>query len=163
MQDYTIHRCTRRCHKSDRPLEPGEPFYSVVLSKGSELLRLDFAEKEWNGPPEGAIGWWRGRMPVPESMARKPVPDSILLQTLSELCQQPEEGSLAYLLGVLLIRRKVLTQSRDDEPTKSDDENYMHLIEPDAGIEYWVPCAPPPEEQLETIQQALEELLYTNE
>lgn len=160
MQDYSIQRCTRRCHKTDRPLEPGESFYSVVVSKGSELLRFDYAEIAWDGPPDGAIGWWRGKMPQPSVHSRKPVPDSVLLETLSDLCEQPEESSLAYLLGVLLVRRKVLTQIEEPSP---DDGGYMHLKEPEVGSEYWVPCAPPAKDQMEVIQQALSDLIYTYE
>ncbi len=40
MQDFTVHRCSRRCQKSDRPLEPGERFYSVVSRKGANFKGL---------------------------------------------------------------------------------------------------------------------------
>ncbi len=161
MQDYTVHRCTRRCQKSDRPLEPGERFYSVVVSQGSDLQRLDFSEREWDGPPEGAIGWWRGRMPPPESKSRKPTPNHLLIETLSELCEQPEESSLAYLLGVLLVRRRLLQES--SQKSDDSDDSYMHLLHPSDGREFWVPACPPNAESIESIQLALDELLYRDE
>lgn len=161
MQDYNVQRCTRRCQKSDRPLEPGERFYSVVITHGNDLQRIDFAEKEWSGPPEGAIGWWRGRMPLPEAKTRKPTPNHVLIETLADLCEQPEESQLAYLLGVLLVRRRLLVESHDDEPDK--DDTYMHLVHPSDGREFWVPSTPPSADQLDEIQQALDEMLYREE
>lgn len=158
MQEYTVQRCTRRCQKSDRPLEPGERFYSVVISQGSELVRFDYAEREWDGPPEGAIGWWQGKMPPAEAKTRKPTPTHLLLDRLADLCEQPDESSLAYLLGVLLVRRKLLVEAIDDP--KDEDSEYLHLTHPSDGREFWVPSQPPAADQIELIQQALDGLLY---
>lgn len=166
MQEYTVQRCTRRCQKSDRPLEPGERFYSVVVASGSDLIRFDCSEKEWDGPPDGAIGWWRGRMPATGTTSKTPTPNEVLLETLAELCERPEEASLAYLLGVLLVRRRVLVEQ--DERThqaslKGEPAEYMLLAHPSDQREYWVPQMPPPEDQVESIQRALEDLLYQSE
>ena len=53
MMDFEVKRCTRRCAASDRELQPGEPFYSMLIQQGAELVRQDFAESHWQGPPEG--------------------------------------------------------------------------------------------------------------
>ena len=167
MQDYTVQRCTRRCQKSDRPLEPGERFYSVVVAHGTELLRFDCSEKEWDGPPDGAIGWWRGRMPATGNVTRTPTPTGMLLETLSQLCECPEEASLAYLLGILLVRRRVLIEAEDasagDQEKGSkvvEEPEYMHLMHPSDRREFWVPLLPPSDDQVESIQRALEDLIY---
>ncbi len=100
-------------------------------------------------------------MPSPESKTRKPTPSHLLIEVLSELCQQPEEGSLAYLLGVLLVRKRLLVEA-NDKPQISD-ESYMHLVHPTDGREFWVPVAPPESDQLETIHQALDEIMYRDQ
>lgn len=166
MQDYTVQRCTRRCQKSDRPLEPGERFYSVVVANGTDLIRFDCSEKEWDGPPDGAIGWWRGRMPPTGNTSRTPTPTEVLLETLAELCECPEEASLAYLLGVLLVRRRILVEEGADagSTSKSSQEpEYMHLRHLSDQREYWVPLQPPGDEEVESIQRALEDLIYQSE
>ena len=65
MLDFHVQRCTRRCAGVDRELLPGETFYAVLVTEGAEVVRLDFSESAWQGPPDDAIGWWRSRIPDP--------------------------------------------------------------------------------------------------
>ena len=64
--DYEVQRCTRHCCATGRELAPGEEFYSVLIAEGAELVRLDYAVEAWEGPPEGAVGWWKSQMPNPQ-------------------------------------------------------------------------------------------------
>ena len=160
MNEYAIGRCSRRCRVLDRPLEPGERFYSVAIEKAGTILRYDVAETEWTGPPANAIGWWRGVMDPPKPKRIFPTPNSHLLESLGQLCDDPNQRSLAHLLGVLLIRRKVLQQSMDDDAL-SETSTHRCLVHPPTEQKFTVPIAEPELSSLDEVQEALQRMLYT--
>jgi hypothetical protein len=128
MQEYSIQRSQRRCQSTDRPFGPGESYYSAVLVRGGELRRMDMASDAWTGPPEGALGWWKCRVPEKRRGAPKPAPAHILLSALESLLEDGNQPILAYLLALLLVRRRILTEtslpfaeSSDHEVPGSDD------------------------------------------
>ncbi|MFY8200366.1 MAG: hypothetical protein ACOVLE_06840 [Pirellula staleyi] len=158
MQEYTIQRSARRCQKENRPFEPDERYYSVVLQKGSELVRLDLGKQHWNGPPEGTVGWWASQMPAKPTGKLTPAPTQVLLDALERLCEQPEECELAYLLSLLLVRRRILTEQEDIAPTVED--THLHLSHGQHGRRFTVQICYPNSESAEQLQQKLIELLY---
>jgi hypothetical protein len=157
--EYAINRCTRRCHVADRALEPGEYYYSVIVSENDELRRVDIAEKSWEKPPEGAVGWWKSQIPRASQTILKPAPDAVLLETLSYLCEQSGRESLAFLLAVLLVRRHVLTEPDMFDDSMEESEIWI-LSDPVEGTEYRVPRCWPAKNELERLQKELHELLY---
>lgn len=161
MNDYVIGRCSRRCRISDRPLEPGERFYSVAVAKAGEILRFDIAEASWSGPPQEAVGWWRGRMPQEKSRRSIPTPNRQLVEQLSQLCEDPNQQTLAYLLGVLLVRRKVLRESTDEEGPSEREPSHQSLIDPTSDQRFLVPIAEPDAAAAKGFQEALQALLFT--
>jgi len=157
--EYAINRCTRRCQVADRALEPGEYYYSVIVSENDELKRVDIAEKSWRKPPEGAVGWWKAQIPKASQTVLKPAPDAVLLETLGYLCDQPGREALAFLLAVLLVRRHVLNEpDLFDEST--EESEIWSLTDPVEGTEYRVPRCWPAKNELERLQKELYELLY---
>jgi hypothetical protein len=158
MQEFTIQRSSRKCHKGDRPFEPGEKYYSVLIERGSELVRQDFSKENWHGPQEKTVGWWVSQMPAKRTGKLVLAPAVVLLDVLEKLCELPEEGDLAYLLAVLLIRRRVLTElpneSSDAEPT------HMQLTYPSNGREFLVPAQIPTSDRVPFLHQKLIDLLY---
>ena len=158
MQEYAIQRCTRKCAKLDRPLAPGERYYSVILTKGADVVRQDISDEAWQSPPEGTIGWWRGKMPERETRTLQPAPVQVLLDTLAKLCEQPESATLAYLLGVLLVRRRILVENEHAEG--AGDSLHMHLTNPLDGMEFLVPMQPPSDVAIVELPQSLSNLLY---
>ncbi|MCY2985721.1 MAG: hypothetical protein NTY15_19015 [Planctomycetota bacterium] len=158
MQEFTIQRSSRKCHKGERPFEPGERYYSVVLERGSELVRQDFSKEHWHGPPEKTVGWWVSQMPAKRTGKLTLAPTLVLLDALEKLCEQPEDGDLAYLLAVLLIRRRLLTELPNDG---SDDEpSHLQLIYPTNGREFLVPAQTPTSDRVTFLHQKLIDLLY---
>lgn len=162
--DFAFSRCTRRCYVSDRGLQPGEAFYSVILSDKDELKRVDIAADAWTSPPEGAVGWWRSKMPPAGAKKLKAAPDSILLDTLTQLLEQPESDALAYLLALLLVRRRVLTEDQAFDCQVTDEpQDCWHLQHPGDGRQWTVPVAMPSADKVECVQQELTKLLFTEE
>jgi hypothetical protein len=162
--DYAFSRCTRRCYLSNRNLEPGEAFYSAILKADESLTRIDIAATAWQGPPEHAVGWWRSRMPPAGNRKLKAAPDSVLLETLSLLLEQPSSAALAYMLALLLVRRRVLTDGLEqDEADRVEVAELWHLQHPVDGRQWSVPMVMPSAEETESVQQELTRLLFTEE
>jgi hypothetical protein len=157
--EYAINRCTRRCSVGERPLEPGEHYYSVIISHDDEVRRVDIAESNWTNPPDGAVGWWKSQIPQATTVVLKPAPDAVLLETLSHMCEQPGRGSLAFLLAVLLVRRHLLVEPDRFEEGGADDEIWL-LHDSTDGREYRVPRSWPTKREAERLQKELHELLY---
>lgn len=127
--DYKVGRCSRRCHLQDRPLTPGEWYYSVVTEGDEEqsLERIDISAQAWQGPPEGTVGWWKSRMPQAGPRKLKLAPDAVLVDLLKDVIdeepslqsdaeattlatdRQPILGDeMRFLLALLLLRRRLV-------------------------------------------------------
>ena len=165
--DFSVGKCTRKCAVSGELLQPGEAYYSVVVEQGSEVVRQDIAASAWNGPPERTVGWWRSRMPDAVAKKLQPAPVGVLLDTLTELLERPESESLAYLLALLLCRRRVLV---DEQSGEADDgtsngvgveSSVWNLVYPTDGRQWAVPVAVVAPDLLEGLQTQLNALLFT--
>jgi hypothetical protein len=106
--DYEVQRCTRRCAKTHRVLEPGENYFSTLIVEGAKVVRYDFAEEAWSGPPDGSLGWWKSRVPTGESKRASWAPSDVMLDLFDELEHQADKQDLRYVLALLLVRRRVL-------------------------------------------------------
>lgn len=113
--EYKLGRCTRRCARLDRPLGPGEWYYSVVTESDEEgvLERIDISAQGWQGPPEGTLGWWKSRMPQGASRKWKLAPDPVLIELLKGSGPDAPnsrsiDDDLRFLIALLLLRRRVL-------------------------------------------------------
>ena len=174
VHDYSITKCTRKCAVSGRGLAPGESFVSVLLPNGDEFSRIDIAASEWKGPQAETIGWWRSRMPEAAAKKLRPAPNGVLLDTLSELLEIPGKEALAYLLALLLMRRRVLTEEQQldlkadsatssSEPDSPDDllPQQWSLVCPADGRQWNVPVVVPPAAAVQALQDELNTLLFT--
>ncbi len=161
--DFTIGKCTRKCAISGQPLAPGEAFYSVVVGNDETVVRQDISATAWTGPPPQTIGWWKLKMPEAASKKLQPAPVGVLLDTLSELLERPGSETLAYLLALLLCRRRVLLddESTDVETKLDDSDSVWQLYYPTDGRRWSVPVAVPAPNLLEDLQTQLNALLFT--
>jgi hypothetical protein len=108
MIDYQIQPNTRRCAASGRELRPGEKYFSTLLEEGGKFVRKDYAAEAWQGPPEGAFGFWAGRIPQPNARRRPPIDDDLLLDCFGRLegQEEPARVNFRYVLALLLMRRR---------------------------------------------------------
>jgi hypothetical protein len=137
--DLSIQRPTRRCAKTDRPLAAGEGFYSALVRHGGRLTRVDVAAEAWSGPPPDAIAWWRCVAAEVAAEARPVLASSdVLLDVMERLESEAGEDSLRYLLGLHLVRRRVL---RFAEGGRDADEVVLACRR--RNRDYRLPCAPP--------------------
>ena len=121
MLDFTVQRFTRRCHQTERDLQPGETVYSVLIPQEAQVIRRDYSLEAWTGPPEDAIGWWRSKVEEGKDANAPPkveqAPDEALWSYLHSLSDQPENEDVRYILALLLVRRRLarLENTENDE------------------------------------------------
>ena len=156
--DYEIQRSTRCCAATERKLEPGEEFYSVLIAEGAELVRRDYSVEAWEGPPDGVIGWWKSRMPDGASKRMHWAPNDVMLEFFEQLESQPEKQDIRYVLALLLVRRRVM---RLEEPEQDElGREVMVAYCPRRETTYRVTAAPPAASRVEQIQEELAKLLF---
>jgi len=97
-------------------------------------------------------------MPKRQTGKLRLAPTQVLLDALERLLANPEDADLAYLLAVLLVRRRVLTDVSMD--TQTDEPTEMNLTHPAENREFLIPIHPPVTERAESLQRKLIELLY---
>lgn len=161
MEPYQVHRCTRECAATGRQLVPGEEVYSALIPDGGGWKRLDYSASSWQGPPDGAIGWWKSQVPDPSAKRPGLAPNEVLLDLLQQWAEQPEAAQLRYVLALLLVRRRVLRW--EDEQSDPSGRQVLVLYCPRRETTYEVPVVPPAEGELEQIQQELSRLVFGEE
>lgn len=169
--EYRINRCSRRCAVQDRPLDPGEAYYSVVLEEDEEWVRRDISATAWTEPPEGAIGWWSCRMPSQENRKLKLAPDAVLLDLLRETPapadpqSQSDRTAIRYLLALLLLRRRVIRPAASSEfqqgqGERTSGEGALVLEDPADGSPIEVAQWDASAADLKRVETALVDLVY---
>jgi hypothetical protein len=164
LQEYPITKCSKRCHITGRIFEPGENYISMLTTQGDELVRVDVAADQWQQPPENSIGWWKCRMPADQRRGSRLAPNSVLLDTLSELLTRDNQAPVAYLLALLLVRRRVLVEEQHLHLEQAEHQPAIwQLIQPTDGRKWEVPVIDSDPEQLRSYQDSLMNLLFTDE
>ena len=158
MLDFEVQRCTRRCAATDRELQPGEAFVSVLVPREGQIARQDFAVEAWQGPPKDAIGWWHARMPDPQAHRVDWAPSDVILHYFQQLLEQDGEADMLYVLTLLMIRRRLLRL--EETEVAGDGQETMILFCPKNEAEYRVPVSQPTAERVTAIQTRLTQLLF---
>ena len=155
--DYELQRPTKQCAKTDRDLAPGETYYTVLMAEGAELRRYDYSVDAWEGPPEGAIGWWKTQIPDAKARKKHWAPNDVMLQFFDQLATQEDKQDMRYVLALLLVRRRVMRH----EETEYDeqDRELMVLYCPRREETYRIPAVIPDAQRVDEIQEELAKLL----
>ena len=160
MLDFHIQRCTRRCAATDRELQPGEWFYSVLMTEGADVVRYDYSEQAWQEPPAGAIGWWKSRMPEPNANKLNWAPNDVMLHYFEQLAGDAANNDTRYVLALLMIRRRIVRL--EDTEADVDGRDVLVLYCPKNETEYKVPVTPPQGERVNQIQEDLARMLFAD-
>jgi hypothetical protein len=174
MVDFPFGRCSKRCQIQNRPLLPGERYYSVAIpsenANGQEgredgVIRYDVSASAWTGPPKHAIGWWANEMPRAEQARVRPAKPIELLDRLSALCDDPSEAELASLFATLLVRRRILVphpvHESENSSTAEDDcpEGFTEYTHRGTNSHFRVPSIEPVSEDQQSLHLRLQQLL----
>ena len=99
-------------------------------------------------------------MPLGESSKSKLAPQDVLLNLFVELADRPDEAEFRYVLGLLLIRRRIL---KLEETRRSAQGEVLILDCPRREEQYELRATTPDPTQTEQLQQRMIELLYGGE
>lgn len=108
--EYQLKPIGKVCAATGEPLAAGTGCYSALVLRGGELVRLDFAEHRWNGPPEGTVGYWKTTVPAAEPVARRRLDPDSLMRHFEQLCEEdrPATEKLRYVLALMLLQKRRL-------------------------------------------------------
>jgi len=155
--DFEVQRCTRRCVVTDRTLRPGETICSVLVAEGAKVVRYDYGEEAWQGPPEGALGWWRSQIPRGDTKRIRWAPNDVMLDLFDQWSHASDRQDMCYVLTLLLVRRRVMRiEESVDGP---GDRGVLTVYCPRRDTTYEVPCREPTEGRVAEIQAELGRLL----
>ena len=168
--EYKVGRCSRQCYAEKRPLREGEWYYSVVLmGDGQEYQRRDYSADAWTGPPEGAVGQWKCRMPIAGEKKLVLAPRAVLIDLLRQMEDMPEQAKTRYLLALILLRRRFVRLVKHPAALNTDTKNrsaeamevkLMHLEVVEDGSTIDIAECEIAKSETETLSEALTELLY---
>ena len=155
--DYDVGRCTRHCYETEHEFQPGEAFYSVLVADGAAIERRDYSLDAWKGEPDGAIGWWKSRMPGLDAKRKRWAPNDVMLDFFDELVDDPARQDMLYVLSLLLVRRRIFRH--EDIEVDADGEESMVVYCPRRDETYRIAATMPDPSRIEEIQEELAQLL----
>lgn len=155
--DFEVKASSRVCAESGNSLRPGEVYFSVLEVVDAQTVRRDYSTDAWQGPPETNIAWWRSRVPAKEEKP-KLAPADVMLNLFASLAEKPEEQKFRYVLGLLLIRRRLLRRSESSQ--NEAGQEVLALSAPKRDEQYELIVSEPNPEQAEQIQLRMIDLLY---
>ena len=155
--DFEVRSCSRSCIVTGKTLEPGDVYFSVLEVQQAETVRRDYCAEAWPGTPVECLGWWRSRVPMKNEKPRL-APTDVMLNLFVALADQPDEVQFRYLLGLLLIRRRVLR--REESTRNQTGREVLTLYAPRRDQRYELVVDEPNPQQAERIQQRMIDLLY---
>jgi hypothetical protein len=158
MLDFEVQRFTRKCCETDVILQPGDVFYSALVAQGAQVIRKDYAERAWKGPPDATLGWWKAQVPDFHSHKMHWAPNDVILHYFDQLYEDDSQADMRYVLALLMIRRRIVRL----EDTDHDDQQreIFVLYCPRNEREYRVAVTSPTPERTAEIQNQLAELLF---
>lgn len=156
---FELRSCSRVCATSARPLNAGEVYFSVLQVEENDFVRRDYSVEAWPGPPEECVGWWQSRIPTKEGSQPQLAPTDVMLNLFEALDERPDELVFRYLLGLLLLRRKIV---RREESRRDQDREILTLHCQRRQKDYELVVAEPDTQQASKLQQQMFDLLYGN-
>jgi hypothetical protein len=124
LPDWSIQARAERCDITGRAFADGEHFYTLLeRAPNGGLRRRDVSAESWRELREtpgfnAPFSFWRAKFTPPPPAAAEALPkedaESLLRRFLQE--GRPEHGRAAYILAIMLERKRLLrpTDSRDD-------------------------------------------------
>lgn len=161
MLDFEVQRCSRRCCRTDQALKPGDTFYSALVAEGAEVVRRDYCEQAWQGPPDGTIGWWKSVVVEPESTRMRWAPNDVIFHCFEQLEERAAQPDMRYVLALLMIRRRIMRLEEIESDERGNE--VLAMFCPRDEREYRVAVVVPTGERVQVIQHELANLLFSDQ
>ena len=154
MAQYNIGKRQESCTACGREFQDGEEVVSCVYPEADSLARADLCAPCWEaGKAPGNISHWRYKVKkeaAPRKFNRQAALE--LFRVLAD-SQEPQDADTAYILAVLLMRKKVFELAR----TGSEDGVNIMVLRLKGGTEEYKVASPDlTEERLEEVKDNLE-------
>ncbi|MEO2034025.1 MAG: hypothetical protein ABGZ35_18275 [Planctomycetaceae bacterium] len=125
--DFNVRPVGKVCASSGKELAAGELCWSVLVEQDGRVVRLDYSNASWSGPPDGNIAYWQNLVPDRTSGAAPKLDTDSLFEYFVQLYESPNkvEQDYQYVLALLLMRKRRLLL---EESIMVDDQEAMRLI-----------------------------------
>ncbi len=156
--EYQFRPLGKTCAGTGQPLAPGELCTSVVVERNGELIRLDYSNDGWTGPPDGMIGLWTAQVPPAAVIHASRVDPEILLRFFEQLLEtgNPAHNRMLYVVALYLLQRRRFRL----EGTRVDDGvQYLQLIGSRGEGPFDVCDQQLPEDEVKALQAELNQQL----
>lgn len=159
MNQIDIPRCSKRCCRTDRPLAPGETYYSALFEGRQGLERLDFSVEAWNNETRRPIGWWKSVIPSTDDRRIRLASNDILFDLFDQWLGDGEKAEYLYILTLLMVRRRLLRFEKSGEGELGNDEMTVYAARREQS--YTIQAATLDADAIAKIQNTLAELIYS--
>ena len=103
--DYHLKPIAKTCTATGREFMSGVQCHSALVELNGKLVRFDYSEEGWAGPPDGTIGFWKSVVPEPTETQAKPLDADALMRYFEQLCEDanPAQDKFRYVVALLLL------------------------------------------------------------
>ena len=125
--NYHLKPVGKTCAATGKELAPGKKCHSALVERQGQLIRIDFSQEGWAGPPEGTVGHWHFTVPHVVESKTRPADANYLMRYFEQLSEDlnPAQEKFRYILSLLLLQKKKLKIQN----TRLDGEiEYLELI-----------------------------------
>ena len=152
--DYQLKSIGKTCAGTGEPLEPGSTYHSVLVERNGELLRLDYSEEGWKGPPEDSVGELLAVVPD-DTPKPKVIDTEALMRYFEQLSEDPNPAhdQMHYVLALLLLQKRRLRL--DGQRTDEDGNEFLQVIGSKSEGPYEVADKDLDEQQIANLQATL--------
>jgi hypothetical protein len=160
MATYEFACPTKRCARTQRPLQPGERYMAALFQRDGELIREDVSLEAWNAPPQEAFAWWQTRVPADEPARPAVIDDGLVYDCFTRLDgeMEPQKANFRYVLALWLMRKRRL---KFEELRREDGCDWLLLRESKAKRVHKVLDPHLTEEAIAQVQEEVETMLRT--
>ncbi len=132
----------KTCSLSGKVFKIGDAYYSLLLRKDGDYSRKDISPERWEEVDKkdpDIFSWWKTKVPNPDKPKAQSMDFQAILSFFLRLMdlEEPEQKDLQlrYLLGLLLLRKKLLKFVRS---LQREGAEHWVLRLADGEIEYMV-------------------------
>ena len=160
MQQFDFRRGGKKCSVTERPLEPGETYWSALIELADgQTARQDFSNDSWEGPGDDCIGFWKQQVPDLDTGKVYWAPRSVLLAYFKHQLAK-DQNEAAFVMSLLLLQKKFLTHK---DTIDTDEGTFSILFDRRSSETFEVPEVDIADDKIESIQNELSEHLFSNQ
>ena len=157
--DWEVSNTTLTCAACGKSFAEEEGIFSALFDETPSFVRRDYCAVCWPGEHrEKAFSFWQTRIPRKDAPVRRFVDDEVILDFFKKLEGQedPSKVSFRYVLGLLLMRKRVL---KFTEFRRGDSCGLLVLYDKVRDCKYEVADPNLTEEQIQQVTEEIGQVL----